>query len=647
MRSGIAAMWVLISACGPEGFALGLELDLTAPHDDRELWFTEDGWAHLRITRTHRNLGASLEDVQDQVTLPSGAVITALRARSGGQWVEARSSPSAEQAEELLAGQGEPVEGAHPAVGAWAQDGTATVVVRGLAPERSVEVQFDVRAPLTYASGAWTLELEGREPRLLPGGPRVVRVEREDEAYDEDGHEDDEPVLGSRRYIVERPPFGPLQLRWATLPLPSGRTGYFAALEAGRELAPVPRGARWVFAVDVSRSMGEAGIEQQVALIPRVLAFSPGAEVEVVLFHRQAERLFGRFIPAALFASELARVPPGRFRPRNGSNLDVAAAEVARLLRNPPGPGRGVLFTDEELRASFSPEIAAEALAGMPHDTVVHLISDAGRSEWVEHTFDHVLTPLPHATGGVMLHVSDGWRDEAQGDAPLEVLVRPLAFERAQLLWDGAPYDEDGGGEDLCAGEAETESGVQEERGLRALRAVGYLWSRRVELSPAQDPALQAALPARLVGSERYWDEEADLAYVALKGQVASTQTPLVVPRGEDAPLPQDGPRFGLHGYGTTCGCRGSGHHGFGRAGIATLGSAPDPRTFIAAAVTACSAESTTPVRVGAWMEVRSAEILEVGVQAEDAALAACVAARLWDTHLPLRIPNGVHAFEQ
>ncbi|HZA52192.1 MAG TPA: vWA domain-containing protein, partial [Myxococcaceae bacterium] len=425
-----------------------------------------------------------------------------------------------------------------------------------------------------------------------------------------------------------------------------GRTGSRLELAAAPELAPRPIGARWVFAVDASRSMGEDGIRRQLALIPRVLVHSPNAELEVVLYRRTAERLFGRFVPATGFEAELARVDPSRLTPANGSHLEVAAAEIGRILRDVQGPARAVLFTDEELRVAFSPEVAASSVRELPSGSVMHVVATEADPSYlpVFRTFEGPLAEVAHATGGVMLQVKSELLDEENATG-LEGLVRPVELERVTFDWAGADLSEL---DSLPAGEVHLETWVTNQGPPGRVRATGWLWGKIVDLSPPMDIALADELPELLVADESIiWDDSGDLAHAARTAHVASEATSFVVPRGEDAPIPP--PVLELSGIGTRGGCSSSCGIGIGcrsagkEIGVGALDF--DLAPVFEQALSRCHWDERAHAR--GTIEVRSAEILDVAIDAASSPeIARCVLEALWDTWLPDATPDGVHAFD-
>lgn len=116
-------------------------------------------------------------------------------------------------------------------------------------------------------------------------------------------------------------------------------------------LAPLPRGRsrlsyeRAVILIDISRSLGDAGVTAARNMVDGLLDTLPGqASIEVVLFDRTARRVFGTFTRnSAANRKKLARsLRPGQLH--NGSDLGAAldlAREIAQKepLGDAPDPG--------------------------------------------------------------------------------------------------------------------------------------------------------------------------------------------------------------------------------------------------------------------------------------------------------------------
>ncbi|MEO7096830.1 MAG: proprotein convertase P-domain-containing protein [Polyangiales bacterium] len=151
----------------------------------------------------------------------------------------------------------------------------------------------------------------------------------------------------------------------------------FARLEidVAPHVSELPKRAQVVFLVDRSRSIGEDGIAAQLAVIRAYLPHVPDAEVEVIAYHRNATRVFGRFVPPTEALELLAaRVKVNAFSLGNGSALDAAGRLAAAALAERKGPRRVILMSDELTRSSLTIEAALASLTALSKDTVVHVV---------------------------------------------------------------------------------------------------------------------------------------------------------------------------------------------------------------------------------------------------------------------------------
>ena len=205
-------------------------------------------------------------------------------------------------------------------------------------------------------------------------------------------------------------------------------------IDAAPELRPLPRKAQVVFAIDASHSMGEAGIDAQLAIARAYLGHVGDAEVEVVVYRRAATRLFGGFVGAATFDAKVkAAAAAGKLAPGNGSALDEGARTAVAALAGRKGPLRIVMISDDLLRPRWDNALALAALKTAPAGTVVHLLDTDARGHGgdprLERDDDHHLAPIPLAHHGILATLVNP--AEAGKDLPRLVLglVRPVQID--------------------------------------------------------------------------------------------------------------------------------------------------------------------------------------------------------------------------
>jgi len=102
----------------------------------------------------------------------------------------------------------------------------------------------------------------------------------------------------------------------------------------------MPKQAQVVFVVDASYSVGETMLAAELDIIRAYVAHLPDAQVEVVVYRRTAERLFGKMLAARDVGAALANA---KIALGNGSALDAGARLAAGILAHRTGPRRVVL----------------------------------------------------------------------------------------------------------------------------------------------------------------------------------------------------------------------------------------------------------------------------------------------------------------
>jgi hypothetical protein len=390
-----------------------------------------------------------------------------------------------------------------------------------------------------------------------------------------------------------------------------------------------------VFVVDASHSQGPAGIAAQLEVIAPYLLQVPDAQVEVVVYRRFAERLFGRFVTATDFAAALHAVPAERLAPGNGSNLELGAALAAQVLEGSASPSRVVLFTDEELREGFTNEAALEALKRAPKDTVVHVVSRSGFSdgELSERRNDEdPLSPIAKASGGVFFELSGHPVDLLQGTRTMTPLVRPTRIDALEI--DSALLTIDHPSE-FVEGATLRATAIDAEP-PREIKVRGLIWGRPFERVVTADATLTRALPALAIGlgdiESQLSDDEVRVA--AQAAGAVSRVTSLLAAR-ESAGASTIGRTLTL-GVGQSmwgCGCGGSFGTTSSCGGFFRGGPQPDYdealRGLLGAGLTGCGAGGGH-----LHLEATGDEIVDVELTGLSPTVATCVTELVWGARL-------------
>ena len=338
-----------------------------------------------------------------------------------------------------------------PALLEWSSRGGLTLSIYPVPGHGHVDVAYTLEAPVCYTRGRWITDypIAGDEMARIalrvrgPRGPGRVLTGKQLDAELGPGATDacaDDVPLGDapavRYLVVDAPVPAPARVRFARATA-GGADLARITIDVADVIQPAPRGARVVFVVDASRSMGRSGIAAELAWVRGYLAHVPDAGFEVVLYRRRPDRLFGRFEPAARAAALLDAIDPARLAPGNGSNLDDGLRAAAALLAGTRRPARVVAFTDERWRPSFGSSHAAAALGRLGPGAVVHLVGlgpESGTAPALTRDDDDTLAPVAARWGGMMIRAAGGADQPAAGFAAAALeLVRPLHIDQVQV----------------------------------------------------------------------------------------------------------------------------------------------------------------------------------------------------------------------
>lgn len=636
MRKLALVTAVSIAACSPEDLA-GLQPRGTANVNEvshRVAVRFDDGAARLKVKRQLRNDSATFQALSHHLPLPDGAIATSLRVGTDGRWPEPGTLTSTEDAAarwDLLTSPG---NAAPSTLGMlqWSWSGGLDLDLFGVAPGATVNVEYDVELSPEYDSGELHFDFphedaaEGWLPPQFEVGPAALT-----EVLDEEGQS---------LTLRLRQPWSPRDVadaRWATFPIDTDRTLWRLEIDAAAELERAPVRPNVVFVVDASHSEGADGIAAQLELIAPYLENARDAQVEIVVYRRFAERLFGRFVPAGDVARLLASTPAEKLVPGNGSNLELGAGLAAQALAQVGGTARVVLFTDEDLRFAFSNDEAVSALKAAPHGTVVHVVARSASSgvELSELRDDEApLSAVAAAHGGIFLRVAGHARDPLRSADTLLGLVRPIRIDSFAVEATGLPEDQLSVDSTLREGSAVRQTAICAQPPSQ-VTLTGKIWAREFRRVVTIDQGLSNRLPGIAVGDDEVRGQLSDdeLRTVAFVSHAVSPVTSYLAIPPDAAPSTIGELESGIGGLGLRgVGCGGCGGStscgwGFGRR-------APDLdallRALLAPGVAACEQRLGDAQGAHLRLEATADEIVEVAVTAPSQAMSECLTETAW-----------------
>ncbi|HTJ46256.1 MAG TPA: VIT domain-containing protein, partial [Kofleriaceae bacterium] len=606
-----------------------------------------DRTATFHVERELSNPSDHVIRAELTIGLPDRAVVRGFRVLSGDRWIDGElvgAEKASDEFERLTTTGAQLAHG--PAVMEWVGDGAVRVRAYPMVPGGRLRMAYTIEAPVCFAAGRWIAEFPAGADDMAALTLRThgARVFTASQLGGELGRSVDEACAedlpltsddGMRYLVTDAPARAPADTRWAH----AGGVVRMS-IDVAKEIAPAPHGARVVFVVDASKTMGEAGIAAQLAWARGYLTHVPDATFEIVLYRRYPERVFGRFVGAARASALIDAIDPARLRPGNGSFFDRGLDTAAALLTGPGGPRRVIAFTDEEWRPSWDAPQASAALRTLAPDAIVHFVhvyaSDGAPQ--IDREDGDELAAVAATWGGIAASASGGaGAPRAEIAAAALVLVRPLRIDDV-ILHEG------GDDEELQA----LEEGAGIYRTWKAkeqgpIFIEGKIWGRPWRRDLSSDPARDRDWAGLAIGDpvRSDLDDDAVLA-LATMGRVVSPLTSFLAfdRRYGAARLPDD------WGEGSICGCDTIGTIGRSisthtTCGVGTGFSIPNPEPSVIAAmlssrVRACAAQAHQPrwdLTVG--VDTTRTEVVDVQVTGSDsAAFTACVEDAAWDLEL-------------
>lgn len=203
-----------------------------------------------------------------------------------------------------------------------------------------------------------------------------------------------------------------------------------AYVDTATRLAEVPKDAHVVVVVDNSKSVDAATRDGLLAAARAYVSHFGSSdaknEVAIVTFDRSASST--GFLPPAEATTTLRTI--STTARRNGSNLDAAFAEAARLLGPFPGPKRVVVFSDLATPKRLKP---ADVDGVLPAGTLLHVVGvSTYGSAWLDRDDANPWHGVAEATGGLAWSASaDG--DSSEARTVFEELARPVRLDHVRV----------------------------------------------------------------------------------------------------------------------------------------------------------------------------------------------------------------------
>lgn len=369
---------------------------------------------------------------------------------------------------------------------------------------------------------------------------------------------------------IAAPPIDTTRARFGRVEVSDNLAFVRLEVEAAPELGEIPRRPSVVFVLDASRSIPD--IEPQLELARAYLTHVPDARVELVVFRRRAERVFGAFVPVTEFETRVAAATEsGKLSLHNGSALELGLERAAEALRGQPGERRIVLTTDALVRTRFRNADAVRALARAPRGTIAHIaLPDSGPLQLVRDD-DHALADIPASTGGVLFRMDwDGGDSRKERAAAVLGMVRPTSIDHFYVK--GVAIDDDQPPPDSLHEGKSYRAMLRAKAAPKHLTIGGLVWNRRYRRVVTDSPRFNRATAAFVFSEDEFQDlTEAEMMKVAMYGRAVSPVTSYLAVepgvRPSVAGIPLDGVAGGVAGGGVGGGVGGFGTIGHGAGG--------------------------------------------------------------------------------
>lgn len=505
----------------------------------------ERGYATMVVRRTIHNNFDRHDEAAYRLLIPEAAVAINLRTlgerRGKPHWYAADllEAPLAAARYCELTGmdplQPKPKD---PALLAWDWQGQLMLQVFPVAPGSDKTIEYTLDMPAVWMDGRWVIWLEAMG---LAEQPAELVIEASnagdrlfvDEQAVEQGHR---LTLDMPSHTLELVPreHAPVELELASLDTGRDRALLHWRVTVAPELSEVPKAARVVVALDLSRSLDDDELEAQrsaaLAYLDHFRAADRSAEVAVFGFDHAIRALTDGFVSADVASGALRGAS---LEQRNGSAVDLALAEAGRLLGSAPkrAPRRVLLMTDF-LTASSRSLAQLEQLADSTN-AIVHLAELTADGPALIRDDQHAWASIAARTEGVVWQAAAPIDDDPHArQLAVEVFeewARPirlddLRFEIDEPTWWAMELDEGEGHEELLLTDAVVDR----------LTVTGLLWNHPFEHEARRSRSLSKRWAALVFGSPLFYrlDPQEMLRLASHGGAVSPVTSYLAIEPG-------------------------------------------------------------------------------------------------------------------
>lgn len=409
-------------------------------------------------------------------------------------------------------------------------------------------------------------------------------------------------------------------------------------LDMARQISKMPKAPHVVFVLDGSYSAGAEGWAAQLRLIEAFLGHVPDASVELIVYQRQAQQVFGRFVSPQEVSAKLAawRAPDTGFALANGSALDAAMRlGLERLKAQPQAKSRYMLILGDDLVRSTYEHKAALELLKQPQlrGVNVHALRLNEADERQSYTRDESIlaAPLALRQGGLALRLTSPHTPDKEDLLNLTriglELVRPTRLDLVQYSAQGVAQDTfKAWPKQLHEGQGLREF-LSLKRASPTLVVEGRLWNKKIKRTINNDRTFERLAMGWVFSHDLYDDLTNEEQFImAMAAGVVSPMTSFlaVEPGVRPSTVGIEGRGGGSGGFGM----RGlKGRRGGGLPAPPALGALIEPRAR------KCAEQHNlpSPWLVTLHVETTGPEIVDVGLtQAPNDKFGQCVVDAVW-----------------
>lgn len=500
----------------------------------------ERGYATMVVRRTVHNGFERHDEAVWQLLVPERSVAIGLRTlgerRGRPHWYAAdllEAKVAAARYRELTGMDPLQPQPRDPALLAWSWQGELALQVFPVAPDTDKTVEYTLDMPATWNDGRWQLWLDETG---LDGHPAELVIEASDAGdrlyLDEQAIESGHRLMLDTAHTLELVPReqAPVELELASVDTGRDRALLHWRVTAAPQLSTVPKRARVVVALDLSRSLEEHELEAQrsaaLAYLEHFRASALGAEVAVYGFDHAIRPITDGFVSADVASGALRGAALER---RNGSAVDLAFTHAEQLLDSGPAraPRRVLLLTDF-LTASSCTIAELEQLAA-DTDAIVHIAELAAADAGLLRVDKHPWSSIAAQTEGVLWVASAPIDDDPDArELAVEVFeewARPVRVEAVSLKFGDAELDDYWWSTDLAEGDG-WEDQLLAGAVIERFRITGLLWNQPFEQEVRRSRSSSKRWAALVFGSHVSGELEPDeMLRLAMHGGAVSPVT--------------------------------------------------------------------------------------------------------------------------